>query len=255
MLAGYQHLLRIAAAARWDEAAIGLEADARAWPRLPSREREKLLDLLAGFCLGEARVAAELEPFALAAGAEAADCLRAQTRDEERHARFFDRFAHEVARVPGRGPTGRRAHLSARLPMRFVDLFDVELADAARRLAYDASALAAAVGLYHLLLEGVVFAAGQRALVERLKRLGCLPGLERGLERVMRDERWHVGLGARCLADAGATPDEAERLLGEGERCARAWGRAVPDRLVAEAVDLHERRLRAAGLLHATVSA
>jgi ribonucleoside-diphosphate reductase beta chain len=255
VLAGYGHFLRIAAAARWDDAAIDLRGDARAWPGLPLEEREPLLDLLAGFCVGEARVAVELEPFARAAGGQAAACLRAQARDEERHACFFDRFAAEVARVPGADPTARRAHLSTRLPERFIELFEVELPAAAQRLTRDGAALAAAIGLYHMLLEGVVFAAGQSALLERLRRLGALPGLVLGLERVMRDERWHIGLGARCLVDAGTRPGEVERLLALGERCARAWESAVPETLVAETVRLHGRRLRAAGLTGDAVAA
>ena len=252
MLAGYGHFLRAAATASWDEAAIDLGPDARAWSRLPSAEREPLLGLIAGFCVGEAGVAVELEPFPAAAGGEAAACLRAQVLDEERHARFFDRYAEQVARVPGESPKERRTHLATRLPQPFLELFEHELPAASRRLAADGGGLAAGLGLYHLLVEGVVFAAGQRALAARAEQL---PGLSVGLERVMRDERWHIGLGARCLADCGTSAEEAERLLGEGGRYARAWGGLVPERLVTEAVRLHGRRLRAAGLLRPAVVA
>ncbi len=63
--------------------------------------------------------------------------------------------------------------------------------------------LAAGVGLYHLVLEGIVFAAGQAALLERLERLGTLPALLDGATRVAADERWHVGLGVPLPARRG----------------------------------------------------
>ena len=54
-----------------------------------------------------------------------------------------------------------------------------------------------------MILEGVVFTAGQLALLDLLD--DRLPGLQRGTELVLRDERWHVGFGARCLADSTTT--------------------------------------------------
>ena len=51
-----------------------------------------------------------------------------------------------------------------------------------------------------MLLEGVVFDAGQQALLDDLAD-GALPGVREGVERVERDERWHVGFGLRCLVE------------------------------------------------------
>ena len=69
-----------------------------------------------------------------------------------------------------------------------------------------------------MVLEGVVFTAGQLALLDLLD--DRLPGLQQGTELVLRDERWHVGFGARCLADLDY--DEAA-ILDEGERAAALW--------------------------------
>ena len=82
MIAGYEHFLGLASRLQWDDAAIDLGADAAAWPRLAGAERAALLELIAGFCVGEAGVAQWLGPFAAAAEPAAAACFRAQERDE-----------------------------------------------------------------------------------------------------------------------------------------------------------------------------
>ena len=90
-----------------------------------------------------------------------------------------------------------------------------------------ASAPGEAVGLYHMVLEGVVFTAGQLALLDLVD--DRLPGLREGTELVLRDERWHVGFGARCLADLDY--DEAA-ILDEGERAAALWAPEYAERVV-----------------------
>jgi ribonucleoside-diphosphate reductase beta chain len=170
-----------------------------------------------------------------------AACLTAQDVDEERHARFFDRVAAEVAGVTGLTAVERRAALRPLLPPDLADLLDNRLPDADPALA---------TGLYHLVLEGVVLSAGQLALLESLDRLdGALPGLRAGLDLVMRDERWHLGFGVRCLQDLAPGPEAAGRLLAEGERVAGAWADVVGAHVVDRVASLHRRRLRAAGLL------
>jgi ribonucleoside-diphosphate reductase beta chain len=79
-----------------------------------------------------------------------------------------------------------------------------------------------------MVLEGVVFTAGQYALLEALD--DRFPGLRAGTELVLRDERWHVGFGTRCLIDAGL--DEAA-ILAEGERAAALWAPEQADRVLS----------------------
>jgi len=62
-----------------------------------------------------------------------------------------------------------------------------------------------------MLLEGVVFDAGQEALLADLGD-GALPGVREGLERVARDERWHVGFGLRCLIETEPSSDQLDDL-------------------------------------------
>ena len=56
-----------------------------------------------------------------------------------------------------------------------------------------------------------------------------LPGLRQGTELVLRDERWHVGFGTRCLIDAGL--DETA-ILAEGEAAAAVWAPEHAERVV-----------------------
>jgi ribonucleoside-diphosphate reductase beta chain len=87
--------------------------------------------------------------------------------------------------------------------------------------------LAEAISLYHMLLEGVVFYAGQLALIDELAD-GALPGVREGLEHVVQDERWHIGFGLRCLVETKPSKELLEDLLVRADEAAEAWGDAVP---------------------------
>ncbi len=236
MIAGYEHFRALARRLQWDEADIDLAVDAAAWPRLPAGERARLEALIAGFVIGEEAVAEELGPFAAAPeDPDAAACFRAQERDERRHAAFFARVATEVCRL-------EPAALRERLAPEFLALFEVRLPAVARALAAGEAELGHAVGVYHMVLEGVAFTAGQLALLELLD--DRLPGLRRGTELILRDERWHVGFGTRCLQDAGVEPDE-RALVAEAERAAAAWAAATGPEHAARVIAMLRRRLGA----------
>jgi ribonucleoside-diphosphate reductase beta chain len=79
-------------------------------------------------------------------------------------------------------------------------------------------------------LEGILFTAGQLAMLELLEEAGTLPGVSDGLALVMRDERWHIGFGARALGLIGAT-ETIDDLLAAAAPAAAAWGDAVAPRL------------------------
>ena len=258
-VAGYGHFLRTAASLQWDEAAVDLSADARAWPELAPSMRDRLERLLAGFCVAEAAVAEEIVPFAHAAeDPDVGACFGVQAVDEARHASFFDRVGREVVGVRGRSARERREALATVLEPGFVELFEVRLPATARALASDGAPgdLAGAVALYHLLLEGIVFTAGQVALGDLLEHAEpALPGLQRGVELVLGDERWHVGFGTRLLEELEAGPEIAARLVEEASAAAAVWGDAVGDEVIERVLRLHGRRLRAAGLAGRRVAA
>ena len=58
---------RLVARLQWDPAAIDLAPDARESAELPAERRDRLMTLLAGFCVAEDAVAEQLTPFADAA--------------------------------------------------------------------------------------------------------------------------------------------------------------------------------------------
>jgi ribonucleoside-diphosphate reductase beta chain len=170
-VAGYAHFLTLAERARWDENDVDLTLDV--WDA-------EMRTLLANLCMAETAVAEELDPIIAIAPAAARPCLEAQRRDEERHARFFARYAAEVR--PGEPDEEWR------------ERFLVQLPEAAR-----SGSLREAVGLYHMVLEAVVL---KRAL-STLVAAGVA-----GAELVLRDERWHIGFGLRMLSDLGVPERE-----------------------------------------------
>ncbi len=251
MITGYNHFVTLADTLQWDETAVDLTADIEAWPKLEDAENERVLGLIAGFCIGEMSVAGHLGSFQDAASVDdsMAACFRAQARDEARHARFFDRVAAEVAAVPGSAPRDRLDVLRARVSPDLVALFEERLPATAQRLAKDHESLTAAVGLYHMVLEGVVLLAGQHALLDTLEHLSVgLPGVRRGMELVLRDERWHIGFGSRVIQSADLVDDELEQLLAEGQTAAKAWGNLIGPEAIESAAQLHRRRLKAVGI-------
>jgi ribonucleoside-diphosphate reductase beta chain len=226
---------RVAARKQWDAAAIDLTVDARAWPELPDERRHRLTTLLAGFRVAEDAVAEEITPFADAVRKETlasqeslvAWTFSLQRRDEERHARLFDRIAADVLRLPGETPGERRAAAREYAPPGILELFEEQLPTMAAELATGESRLLDGVSLYHMLLEGVVFNAGTQALLDDLAD-GAMPGVRQGVGRIERDERWHVGFGLRCLIETQPSQEHIDDLVARAGAAAAAWGDAVP---------------------------
>jgi ribonucleoside-diphosphate reductase beta chain len=244
---------RLVARLQWNPAAIDLTADARAWPELAAERRQRLTTLLAGFCVAEEAVAEHLTPFASVAREStmaSQESLMAwvfflQRRDEQRHARLFDRIGEEVLGLPGATPAERRAAARADAPPAILELFEERLPAMAAELAAGRAGLGEGVGLYHMLLEGVVFDAGQHALLDDLAD-GALAGVREGVERVERDERWHIGFGLRCLIEAQPSREFLDDLLSRAEEAAAVWGDAVPSPTRERAVGMCTRRLSVA---------
>jgi ribonucleoside-diphosphate reductase beta chain len=226
---------RVAARKQWDAAAIDFALDARAWPELPDERRHRLTTLLAGFRVAEDAVAEQLTPFADAVRRETlasqeslvAWTFSLQRRDEERHARLFDRIAAEVLRLPGETPAERRAAAREYTTTAILELFEELLPTMAAELAAGQTGLSEGVSLYHMLLEGVVFNAGTQALLDDLAD-GALPGVREGVQRIERDERWHVGFGLRCLIESQPDQELIDDLIARAGAAAAAWGDAVP---------------------------
>lgn len=251
MIAGYDHFVQLAESLQWDETAIDFTSDLQAWPQLTETEREQVLGLIAGFVIAETSVAGQLGSYeAAAVGNDSMEAtFRAQARDEARHARFFDLVAAEVVGIPGASAGARRDALRERVSSELVDLFEHRLPATAERLAQDHGGLTAAVGLYHMVIEGVVLLAGQHAMLDALEGLSVnLPGLRKGMELVLRDERWHIGFGSRVVQSADLGGADADALIEQGETAAKVWGDLITSEAIESAVKQHKRRLKAAGI-------
>src|SRR5215831_3186223 len=238
MFTRYDTFVILAESLQWDETAIDFTPDKGAWPTLDDTENAQVLGLIAGFCIAESAVSGHLGSFQAAASDDlVAACFRAQAHDERRHARFFDRVAAEVAAVPGANTAARQDVLRTLVSPKLVALFEERLPATALRLAEDREGLTAAVGLYHMVLEGVVLLAGQNALLDTLSRPSVgLPGVRRGVELVLRDERWHIGFGTRLVQGSGLGPDGVAAILALGQAAAGAWGDLVSPDAVERAV-------------------
>jgi ribonucleoside-diphosphate reductase beta chain len=247
---------RMVARLQWDARAIDLAPDARAWPTLPAERRRRLTTLLAGFHVGEGAVSQHIEPFAGAArnaSLASTESLMAwvfflQRRDEERHALIFDRIAAEVLGVPGASPEERRATSRAHVPDAVLELFEVRLPEIAAELEAGRTGLGEGISLYHMVLEGSVFVAAQRAVLDDLSD-GALPGVREGVERVELDERWHIGFGLRCLIETEPSQDLLDELLERAQEAAAAWGDVVPEGTREFVADMCHHRLSAVHLI------
>ena len=247
---------KIVARRQWNPTAIDFAPDTDAWPGLSDERRGRLTTLLAGFRVAEDAVSEHLDPFAAVAresSMASAESLMAwvfflQRRDEERHTLFFDRVAAEVLGLPGATPAERRAAARSHVPAPVLELFEERLPAMAAELAAGRTGLAEGVGLYHMVLEGIVFDAGQHALLDDLAD-GALPGVREGVERVELDERWHVGFGLRCLVEIQPSRELIEDLLARAEEAAASWGDAVPSAIRASAAQKCHHRLAVAGLI------
>ena len=219
---------RLVARLQWDARSIDLAADAAAWPELADERRARLTTLLAGFRVAEDAVAEHIRPFGEAANNSlVAWVLYLQRRDEQRHAVMFDRIADEVLKLPGDTPDERLDAAREHTPAGVLELFEERLPAMADELAAGRARVDAGIGLYHMILEGIVLLSGQRALLADLED-GALPGVLEGVDRVEKDERWHIGFGLRCLIDAKPSPELIDEVLATAEDAAEAWGDVVP---------------------------
>lgn len=248
-LPGYEDLVAISRRQRWDPDAIELREDRPAWDQVAPGERAELAALLATFLIGESAVARDIAPFAGAATAPGMEaCFEAQAIEEKRHERFFFRVHTEVL---DEQPGAILVRARPRVPVALLELLEHQLGDVTGELISTPSKLPDAVALYHGMVEGVVFLAGQAELVARLGGYDGLSGLREGIERVQRDERWHIALGARLLADTTAMIDPSAQLS-TGRHSLSAWGTLVRPEIQAHTLAVLERRLRAVGVLAAT---
>jgi 1,2-phenylacetyl-CoA epoxidase catalytic subunit len=170
----------------WRATELDFSEDRRQWHEVFTEfERKAALWNYALFFWGEDAVADTLSPYIDAAPlAEQKYFLTTQQVDEARHAVFF-----LAAIRPQLTPGFRR--IFARLDA---------MADELRR---DRSLpkLAAAVTLYHVVVEATLAQPGQHMICDYLERRELLPAFQEGMRNIAADEQRHIAFGVKLLAD------------------------------------------------------
>jgi hypothetical protein len=217
----------------WRATEIDFALDREHWrERFSDFERRAAIWNYSLFFWGEDAVADNLSPYIDAAPREEQKYLLAtQQVDEARHAVFFARFMREVAEVGGDSIGDALDAIQPDLTWGFRQLFNRldELADELRR---DRSKpkLAAAVALYHMLIEAAIAQPGQHFIAGYLEQRDVMPGFREGIEKVASDESRHIGFGVKLLADLQADDPDCTAAVAEElrESARRSIGLFVP---------------------------
>ncbi len=214
----------------WSATEIDFGADREQWQtRFDAFERRAALFNYSLFFHGEDAVADTLTPYIDAAPlAEQKYFLTTQQVDEARHAVFFKRFMHEVAGVGDGTMAGGLAAIQPQLTWGFRRVFDRldRMADELRR---DRSKprLAAAIALYHLIVEATLAQSGQHFITSYLEQRDIMPGFYGGMRNVELDEQRHIGFGVKLLHDLNREDPECEEAVAELLREVLPWALAV----------------------------
>jgi hypothetical protein len=253
----------------WSATEIDFSQDRIDWhERFTPEQRRGALWLYTLFFHGEDSVTDNLSPYIDAVPLEEQKYfLATQQVDEARHAVFFHRFMHEVVGVgdgslgDGLRATQRELTWGHRKTFARLDRMAAEL-----RRDRSPRKLAAAVALYHVVVEGTLAQPGQHIIETSLERLDLLPGFREGMRNVAVDEQRHIAFGVKLLADLySADPQGTQDAIVDLIREVLPWTLSVPippgwdesyttcfgyslEDLFEEGARANEARLRAVGL-------
>src|SRR5579862_708833 len=188
----------------WRATELDFTEDARQWrEEFTEFERQAALWNYCLFFWGEDAVADNLSPYIDAAPLEEQKYfLTTQQVDEARHSVFFKRFMQEVCGVGDGSVAGGLQAIKPQLTVGFRKIFD-RLDTMADELRKDRSRpkLAAAVTLYHVVIEASLAQPGQHFICGYLQERDKLPAFREGMENIAADEQRHIGFGVKLLAD------------------------------------------------------
>jgi putative sterol carrier protein/1,2-phenylacetyl-CoA epoxidase catalytic subunit len=199
----YKDLYKRWEAGNWKSTEIDFSQDRHDWHEtFTDLERSAAIWNYSMFFHGEDSVTDNLSPYIDAAPLEEQKYfLATQQVDEARHAVFFGRFMSEVVE---RGDT-IASSLTATQPeltWGFRKTFEYldKVADGLRRDRSKPN-FAAAITMYHLVVEATLAQPGQHFIEGYLADRKILPGFYAGMQNISRDEQRHIGFGVKCLSD------------------------------------------------------
>jgi hypothetical protein len=264
----YQDLYARWERGNWSATEIDFSQDRVDWhERMTEQQRRSALWLYSLFFHGEDSVADNLSPYIDAAPLEEQKYfLTTQQVDEARHSVFFQRFMEEVVGVGDGTAAGAMRATADQLSWGHRKVFG-RLDEMADELRKDRSKrkLAAAVTLYHIVVEASLAQPGQHMIERYLTECDLLPGFRAGMANVALDEQRHIGFGVKLLSDlCEEDPGCAEAVI-DTIREVLPWTAVVPlppnrdrsytecfgftlEELYEEGARSQEARLRAIGL-------
>jgi hypothetical protein len=188
----------------WSAMDLDFSEDAKQWrERFSEFERTAALWNYALFFWGEDAVADNLSPYIDAAPLEEQKYfLTTQQVDEARHAVFFKRFMQEVCGIGSGSMSSGLQAIKPQLTPGFSKIFE-RLDTMADELRKDRSPakLAAAVTLYHVVIEASLAQPGQHFICSYLEERDVLPAFRQGMQNIAADEQRHIGFGVKLLSD------------------------------------------------------
>jgi ribonucleotide reductase beta subunit family protein with ferritin-like domain/putative sterol carrier protein len=188
----------------WRATELDFTEDARQWREdFTEFERQAAVWNYCLFFWGEDAVADNLSPYIDAAPLEEQKYfLATQQVDEARHAVFFKRFMEEVCGIGSGSMSSGLQAVKPRLTPGFRKIFD-RLDRMADELRADRSPanLAAAVTLYHIVIEAALAQPGQHFICGYLEEREQLPAFSEGMRNIAADEQRHIGFGVKLLSD------------------------------------------------------
>jgi ribonucleotide reductase beta subunit family protein with ferritin-like domain len=210
----------------WCATELDFTEDARQWREdFTEFERQAALWNYCLFFWGEDAVADNLSPYIDAAPLEEQKYfLTTQQVDEARHAVFFKRFMQEVCGIGDGSMSSGLNAIKPQLTVGFRKIFE-RLDSMADELRADRSPaqLAAAVTLYHMVIEAALAQPGQHFICSYLEERDQLPAFRAGMANIAADEQRHIGFGVKLLSDLNRedpvrVPKAVARILREVTR-------------------------------------
>jgi len=199
----------------WMSQAIALDKDVADWAALSDEEKAEIVWLMSSFFVGEERVTTQFAGIVMAYEDQSEEAyLTTQQVDEARHTQFFARYYREVFDRAG-GIDAQLDKVRKDVNDAFLQLFDVHLVDACKRLVADPTDREAKVDFvttYHMIIEGTLALTGQFFLTDFFERRGILPGFVEGFKLISQDEHRHVAYGTWYLKQACQDPALMRRM-------------------------------------------
>ncbi|HSZ05093.1 MAG TPA: ribonucleotide-diphosphate reductase subunit beta [Solirubrobacteraceae bacterium] len=210
----------------WSATELDFSEDARQWREdFTDFERQAAVWNYCLFFWGEDAVADNLSPYIDAAPREEQKYfLATQQVDEARHAVFFKRFMQEVCGIGDGSMSSGLQAARPQLTSGFRKIFERldRMADELRA-DHSPAKLAAAVTLYHIVVEAALAQPGQHFICGYLEKRDQLPAFRAGMANIAADEQRHIGFGVKLLSDLNredpvGVPKAVSRILHEVTR-------------------------------------